>query len=122
MCRQADKRPSSSAAFPSKLRGYEQKPEGTDAQRWSGRSGQVSEPIIAKPSSFIRSGKSGACAAKATRLMPGGTAALFELPLGMCHWSGSSTQSATGGAGRSVVRICQKSLLKGRALRGEHAA
>ena len=71
MCREADKRLSSSAAFSSKLRGYEQKPEGTDAQRWSGRSGQVSEPIIAKPSSFIRSGKSGACAAKAARLMQG---------------------------------------------------
>lgn len=46
--------------------------EATNRNRIQGRCGQVSEPIIAKPSSFIRSGKSGACAAKATRLMQGG--------------------------------------------------
>jgi len=45
--------------------------EATNRNRIQGRSGPVSEPIIAKPSSFIRSGKSGACAAKATRLIQG---------------------------------------------------
>ena len=45
--------------------------EATNRNRIQGRSGPVSEPIITKPSSFIRSGKSGACAAKATRLIQG---------------------------------------------------
>jgi hypothetical protein len=47
----------------------------------------VSEPIIAKQAPkentvFSRAGKSGACAAKVIRLIQGGTAALFKLPLG----------------------------------------
>lgn len=46
--------------------------EATNRNRIQGRSGPVSEPNITKPSSFIRSGKSGACAAKATRLIQGG--------------------------------------------------
>jgi hypothetical protein len=45
--------------------------EATNRNRIQGRSGPVSEPNITKPSSFIRSGKSGACAAKATRLIQG---------------------------------------------------
>lgn len=45
--------------------------EVTNRNRIQGRCGQVSEPIITKPSSFIRIGKSGACAAKATRLIQG---------------------------------------------------
>jgi len=45
--------------------------EATNRNRIQGRCGPVSEPIITKPSSFIRSGKSGACAAKATRLIQG---------------------------------------------------
>lgn len=45
--------------------------EATNRNRIQGRSGPVSEPIITKSSSFIRSGKSGACAAKATRLIQG---------------------------------------------------
>ena len=51
---------------------FRQSCEATNRNRIQGRGGQVSEPIIAKPSSFIRSGKSGACAAKVTRLIQGG--------------------------------------------------
>jgi len=43
----------------------------TNRNRIQGRCGQVSEPTITKPSSFIRIGKSGACAAKAIRLILG---------------------------------------------------
>jgi len=45
--------------------------EVTDRNPIQGRCGQVSEPTITKPSSFIRIGKSGACAAKAIRLILG---------------------------------------------------
>ena len=45
--------------------------EATNRNRIQGRCGQVSEPIITKPSLFIRIGKSGACAAKVTRLIQG---------------------------------------------------
>ena len=45
--------------------------EVTNRNRIQGRCGQVSEPIITKPSLFIRIGKSGACAAKVTRLIQG---------------------------------------------------
>jgi len=45
--------------------------EVTNRNSIQGRCGQVSEPIITKPSSFIRIGKSRACAAKATRLIQG---------------------------------------------------
>ena len=45
--------------------------EATNRNPIQGRCGQVSEPIITKPSSFIRIGKSGACAAKVTRLIQG---------------------------------------------------
>ena len=45
--------------------------EATDRNLIQGRCGQASEPNITKPSSFIRIGKSGACAVKATRLILG---------------------------------------------------
>jgi len=45
--------------------------EATNRNSIKGRRGQVSEPTITKPSSFIRSGKSGACAVKVTRLIQG---------------------------------------------------
>ena len=45
--------------------------EVTNRNRIQGRCGQVSEPIITKPSPFLRIGKSGACAAKTTRLIQG---------------------------------------------------
>ena len=45
--------------------------EATNRNLTQGRCGQVSEPIITKPSSFIRIGKSGACAAKVIRLIQG---------------------------------------------------
>ena len=45
--------------------------EVTDRNSIQGRCGQVSEPSITKPSSFIRIGKSRACAAKAIRLILG---------------------------------------------------
>ena len=45
--------------------------EVTNRNRIQGRCGQVSEPIITKPSPFLRIGKSGACAAKVTRLIQG---------------------------------------------------
>ena len=45
--------------------------EVTDRNSIQGRCGQVSEPNITKPSSFICIGKSGACAAKAIRLILG---------------------------------------------------
>ena len=45
--------------------------EATNRNRIQGRCGQVSEPIITKPSPIIRIGKSGACAAKVTRLIQG---------------------------------------------------
>lgn len=45
--------------------------EVTDRNLIQGRCGQASEPIITKPSSFIRIGKSGACAEKAIRLIQG---------------------------------------------------
>jgi hypothetical protein len=37
------------------LRGYEQKRQGTDAQRWSGRIGQASEPIEHRRAALVRS-------------------------------------------------------------------
>ena len=43
----------------------------TDRNPIQGRCGQASEPTITKPSSFICIGKSGACAAKAIRLIQG---------------------------------------------------
>ena len=43
----------------------------TDRNPIQGRCGQASEPTITKPSSFICIGKSGACAAKAMRLIQG---------------------------------------------------
>ena len=45
--------------------------EVTNRNPIQGRCGQVSEPAITKPSSFIRTGKSGACAAKVIRLIQG---------------------------------------------------
>jgi len=45
--------------------------EVTDRNSIQGRCGQVSEPNITKPFSFIRIGKSRACAAKAIRLILG---------------------------------------------------
>ena len=45
--------------------------EVTDRNSIQGRCGQASEPNITKPSSFIRIGKSRACAAKAIRLILG---------------------------------------------------
>ena len=45
--------------------------EVTDRNSIQGRCGQVSEPNLTKPSSFICIGKSGACAAKAIRLILG---------------------------------------------------
>jgi hypothetical protein len=45
--------------------------EVTDRNSIQGRCGQVSEPNITKPSSFIRIGRSRACAAKAIRLILG---------------------------------------------------
>ena len=45
--------------------------EVTDRNWIQGRFEQVSEPNLTKPSSFIRIGKSGACAAKAIRLILG---------------------------------------------------
>ena len=45
--------------------------EVTDRNPIQGRCGQASEPTITKPSSFIRIGKSGACAEKAIRLIQG---------------------------------------------------
>ena len=45
--------------------------EVTDRNSIQGRCGPVSEPTITKPSSFIRIGKSRACAAKVNRLIQG---------------------------------------------------
>ena len=45
--------------------------EVTNRNPIQGRCGQVSEPTITKPSSFIRPGKLGACAAKVMRLIQG---------------------------------------------------
>jgi hypothetical protein len=45
--------------------------EVTNRNSIQGRCGQVSEPNLTKPSSFIRIGKSRACAAKAIRLILG---------------------------------------------------
>ena len=45
--------------------------EVTNRNSIQGRCGQASEPTITKPSSFIRTGKSGTCAAKASRLIQG---------------------------------------------------
>ena len=45
--------------------------EVTDRNSIQGRCGPASEPTIAKPSSFIRIGKSRACAAKVGRLIQG---------------------------------------------------
>ena len=45
--------------------------EATNRNSIQGRCGQVSEPIITKPSPFTRIGKSRACAAKVTRLIQG---------------------------------------------------
>ena len=45
--------------------------EVTDRNSIQGRCGPVSEPTITKPSSFIRIGKSRACAAKVGRLIQG---------------------------------------------------
>jgi hypothetical protein len=56
-------------------RGKEATPQScevTDRNPIQGRWGSASEPTIAKPSSFVRIGKSGACAAKANRLIQGG--------------------------------------------------
>jgi len=56
-------------------RGEEASPqscEATDRNPIQGRCGQASGPTITKPFSFIRIGKSGACAAKVNRLIQGG--------------------------------------------------
>ena len=45
--------------------------EATNRNPIQGRCGQVSGPSFTKPSSFIRIGKSGACAAKVIRLIQG---------------------------------------------------
>ena len=45
--------------------------EVTNRNSIQGRCGQASEPSITNPSSFIRIGKSGACAAKVIRLIQG---------------------------------------------------
>jgi hypothetical protein len=50
---------------------YSQSCEVTDRNSIQGRCRQVSEPTLTKPSSFIRIGKSRACAAKAIRLILG---------------------------------------------------
>ena len=45
--------------------------EVTDRNLIQGRWGEVSEPTITKPFSFLRIGKSRACAVKVNRLIPG---------------------------------------------------
>jgi hypothetical protein len=45
--------------------------DATDRNQIQGRCGQASEPTITKPSSFIRPGQLGACAAKVIRLIQG---------------------------------------------------
>jgi hypothetical protein len=86
--------------------------EATNRNSIQGRSGQVSEPIIAKPSSFSRSGKSRACAAKVIRLIQGRTAALFELPLGSQFGAGAPWNPPVAVQGDpspvSVRRACSK--------------
>jgi RNA-directed DNA polymerase len=52
----------------------------TDRNPIQGRCGQASEPNITKPSSFLRIGKSGACAAKAIRLILGDPPHVSAIP------------------------------------------
>jgi hypothetical protein len=71
--------------------------EVTDRNSIQGRCGQVSEPNLTKPSSFIRIGKSRACAAKAIRLILGDPS--HESARSACR-----TDRATTGNGAGVWR------------------
>jgi len=55
--------------------------EATNRNLIQGRYGQASEPNITKPSSFIRIGKSGACAAKAICLIQGDPSHVSASPI-----------------------------------------
>jgi hypothetical protein len=68
--------------------------EATDRNSIQGRCGQASEPTITKPSSFIRIGKSRACAVKASRLIQG------DPPnVSACQSSLQAEPSSVNGAG-----------------------
>ena len=71
--------------------------EATNRNSIQGRCGQVSEPNLTKPSSFIRIGKSRACAAKAIRLILGDPS--HESARSACR-----TDRATTGNGAGVWR------------------
>ena len=68
--------------------------EATDRNWIQGRFEQASEPNLTKPSSFIRSGKSRACAAKAIRLILGDPPHISARPT--CR---SAEPSSVNGAG-----------------------
>jgi len=90
--------------------------EATDRNLIQGRRGQVSGPSITKPCSFIRVGKSRACAAKVGRLIQGG---LQDVPVSRACPKGGA---ATGNCDRvqqqsaeAIVRIRHTPLAIGRA-------
>ena len=74
--------------------------EVTNRNRIQGRGGQVSEPIITKPSSFIRSGKSGTCAATVTRLIQGDPS--FVSAGRACSRAGRAVVNTTRGRRKSA--------------------
>ena len=68
--------------------------EVTNRNSIQGRCGQASEPNITKPSSFIRIGKSGACAVKAIRLILGDPPHVSASPT--CRQAESSSVNDAG--------------------------
>ena len=77
--------------------------EVTDRNSIQGRCGQVSEPNLTKPSSFIRIGKSRACAAKAIRLIQGDPSHVSARPT--CRQAEPSSVNGVGVRGKSAEAV-----------------
>ena len=77
--------------------------EVTNRNSIQGRCGQVSEPNITKPSSFICIGKSGACAAKAIRLILGDPPHVSAWPT--CRHTEPALVNGAGGRRKSAEVI-----------------
>ena len=89
--------------------------EATDRNSIQGRRGSVSGPSFTKPSSFVRIGKSRACAAKVVRLIQGD---LPDVPVSRACPKGGAVAANCGGvrqkSAEGIVRVRHTPLAAGR--------
>jgi len=89
--------------------------EATDRNSIQGRWGSVSGPSFTKPSSFVRIGKSRACAAKVVCLIQGD---LPDVPVSRACPKGGAAAGDCGGvqqkSAEGIIRACHTPLAAGR--------